>query len=86
MGAFFLLFLFAAGCVPVGQVTLPEDVGRAITRTDFGQLEPGAKSQTSLHFEVKAYDSRSVEEISKLAERLYERVMNDTGLYSFMPP
>ncbi len=72
------------GCVPLAPGTFPEERGE-ISRSGFGDLDPGAKSQTSLHFEVKAYGSDRAKAVSDLAEECYSRIMRDTGLYSFLP-
>ncbi|MBI5244117.1 MAG: hypothetical protein HY922_10650 [Elusimicrobia bacterium] len=78
-----LLALLLCGCVPLEPGSLPERPG--FSRPSFGDLDPGAKTVTSLHFEVRAYGSDRAQAVSDLAERSYERIMRDTGLYSFMP-
>ncbi|MEK7746270.1 MAG: hypothetical protein AAB576_06350, partial [Elusimicrobiota bacterium] len=67
------------GCVPLAPGTFPEERGE-ISRSGFGDLDPGAKSQTSLHFEVKAYGSDRAKVVSDLAEECFARIMRDTGL------
>ncbi|HAH07824.1 MAG TPA: hypothetical protein DCM05_15090 [Elusimicrobia bacterium] len=74
----------ALGCVDLEPGALPQRTG-AITRASFGGLDPGAKIQTSLHFEVRAYGADRAQAVSEMAERSYQRIMQDTGLYSFMP-
>ncbi|MFA6029174.1 MAG: hypothetical protein WC969_04895 [Elusimicrobiota bacterium] len=78
-----LLALGAAACVD-----LPQAGGApagSISRTSFADLDPGAKTQISLHFEVRAYAVDRAAAVSELAERSYEGIMRDTGLMSFMP-
>lgn len=76
----------AVGCValppsPAGPGAAPG----APARLDFPGLDPGAKRLAGLRFEVHAYSSDRASAVSELAERLYERIMTDTGLYSFLP-
>lgn len=78
-----LLALLLSGCVPLEPGSLPERPG--FSRPAFGDLDPGAKTVASLHFEVRAYGSDQARAVSDMAERSYERIMRDTGLYSFMP-
>lgn len=75
--------LAAAGCVAVEEVggptsSLPSDAG-------FPRLDPGAHRQDSLHFRVEAYGADKAQAASEMAEGLYRKIMEDTGLYSFMP-
>jgi len=46
-------------------------------------LDSGHKRHSTRHFEVRAYSEDSAREAGELAERLMERVLKDTGLYSF---
>lgn len=78
-----LCALAAAGCVAVDEVggptaSLPSDAG-------FPRLDPGAHRQDSLHFRTEAYGADKAQAASELAEALYRKIMEDTGLYSFMP-
>ncbi|MFH1724352.1 MAG: hypothetical protein ABII00_07000 [Elusimicrobiota bacterium] len=85
-GSILLLGACLAACVP-----LPPEEGAGaagstgITRRRFGELDPGAKRLSGLHFEVHAYGSDRAQKISDAAEKFYGRTMNDTGLYSFLP-
>jgi hypothetical protein len=79
-----LSLALGAGCVSLPPGSVEEPSGR-ITRASFADLDPGAKTVTSLHFEVRAYASGQGQAFSQLAESCYERIMRDTGLYSFMP-
>lgn len=79
-------FLLLAGCVP-----LPEGEGLSVPRgpaaadAGFALLDPGAQRLVSLHFETHAYGADRAAAASETAESLYRKVMEDTGLYSFMP-
>ncbi|OIO08166.1 MAG: hypothetical protein AUJ52_08775 [Elusimicrobia bacterium CG1_02_63_36] len=85
------LLLGAVASVLVGCVPLPaEDAGNSpppprSSMREFEDLDPGAKELVSLHFSVRAYGSGNADAVSALCENLYSRLMNDTGLYSFLP-
>jgi hypothetical protein len=75
-----------AACVPVDQ--LPPGVvpsaPTGATATAYADLEPGSISVTSTHFTIKGYSQSDVDALKALAENLYNKVGNDTGLYSFL--
>lgn len=79
-----LLASAASGCVALDEVvtpassSLPSDAG-------YGRLDPGSYKLDSLHFRVEAYGADKAAKASETAEALYRKVMEDTGLYSFMP-
>lgn len=80
--------LLASACVPYpGE--LPDDGrGRSypgLVEGVYPGLDPGAQETTSLHFSVKAYGIDTVRGVSDQAEAAYNRIMTDTGLYSFKP-
>jgi hypothetical protein len=68
---------------------LPDDGrGRSypgIVEGVFPGLDAGAQELTSLHFMVKAYGQDTVRDAADIAEAAYNRIMIDTGLYSFKP-
>lgn len=77
-----------AGCVIIPDYDMPRDsTYRPTTLTTgvFRELDPGAKEESGLHFKVKAYGSTRAQQILAEAEAQYQRVMNDSGLYSFSP-
>jgi len=83
------LALALASCIPYPADLLPDD-GRGnsqygIVEGAYPGLDPGAGSQDSLHFKVKAYGSTVVQDTSNLSEQSYSTVMTDTGLTSFLP-
>ncbi|MBI3288156.1 MAG: hypothetical protein HYZ74_01405 [Elusimicrobia bacterium] len=77
-----------AACVPYpGE--LPDDGrGRSypgLVEGVYPGLDPGAQETASLHFSVKAYGVDTVRSVADQAEAAYNRIMTDTGLYSFKP-
>lgn len=84
--------LILAACVPVPEVpssrrpTVIEPPRPLVTTADvFPGLDPGGKELASLHFNVRAYGSQRTAQVAELAETLYNKIMLDTGLYSFKP-
>ncbi|MBI3299018.1 MAG: hypothetical protein HYZ75_12680 [Elusimicrobia bacterium] len=78
------LVLLLAGCVTLPSeynppsAALPSEAG-------FTRLDPGSQKLVSLHFETSAYTADGAKAASETAETLYRKIMEDTGLYSFMP-
>jgi hypothetical protein len=54
------------------------------TAATFPDLDPGATSLTTLHFTFKGYTETEIRPISLMAESLYNKIGNDTGLYAFL--
>lgn len=79
-----LAILLFGGCVPLPE-TAQSPRAAQTDRAPFKLLDPGAYEQTSLHFSVKAYGSAKAQAISARAEDLYQTLMMDTNLFSFMP-
>lgn len=79
--------LFSA-CVPYPVDQLPADDRRheygAIGGV-FPGLDPGGNETQSLRFKARAYGPDNARAAADLAEKAYERIMLDTGLYSFRP-
>lgn len=63
----------------------PSTLDREITQGTFPGLDAGANELQSLHFLAKAYGPDTVRQVSDQAEQAYQRIMTDTGLYSFRP-
>ncbi len=88
-GPVVLLAVAALGaCVPYpGE--LPDDGrGRSFTGIVEGAypgLDAGYNETQALHFSVKAYGVDIVRSVADRAEEAYNRIMTDTGLYSFKP-
>ena len=79
-----MLLLCCAGCVSLPESRDPGSLGLPPPRQGvFQGLAPGAASLTSPHFEVRAYDAARARELSALVESAYNRIIADTGLFSF---
>lgn len=78
------LALLSAGCVALDDAVSPAPAALP-SESGFERLDPGAQRLDSLHFSVWAYSSEKAQAASQTAEDLYRKVMEDTGLYSFMP-
>lgn len=77
--------LCCAGCVPVPDGYLPkEPQGRAL-EAPAQPLDPGHKTEESAHFRLSAYSSDGAARYSALCEQNYGRIMQDLGIYSFVP-
>jgi hypothetical protein len=77
--------LFSA-CIPYPGELPPDDSGRSvITDGPFAPLDAGAYQLDSLHFTLRAYGGEKARAMADTAEQAYNRVMQDTGLYSFKP-
>src|SRR5436190_11091948 len=50
----------------------------------FPDIDPGGTSISSLHFTLKGYSEADIRPVSVMAENLYLKIGNDTGLYSFL--
>ena len=87
MRTLWLLAAALAACVPLPDEIVPPDQRQpsTITQGPFGPLDAGASDQDSLHFKVSAYGPDTARQVSQIAEDAYNRIMVDTGLYSFQP-
>jgi len=74
---------FVSACVPLPPGTVVDET-RPIVNSGFEALGPGAHEEVSLHFSVKAYDAETAKQVSQLCEADYQRIMQDTNLYSFV--
>lgn len=75
----------AAACVPYPGGVPYEPPATTIVAGPFRALDPGANQLESLHFEIRAYGSQTCQSVADTAEANYNRIMVDTGLYSFKP-
>lgn len=74
---------FWSGCVRLDM--LPPTPGvQPTTAQVFADIDPGETSLATLHFTVRGYTDKEIRPISTLAEDLYNKIGNDTGLYSFL--
>ena len=74
-------------CVPVPPEMLPQAPavgGAAQPAVTFGDLDAGGVSMNSLHFTLRGYNETDLRNLSSTAEDLYNKIGNDTGLYSFL--
>jgi hypothetical protein len=79
------LLLFSCACVEVPTDSLPAEEARLPVTSPFKGLDPGYKTVESAHFSLDAYSSSSAALYSSLCEENYTRIMQDLGLYSFVP-
>jgi len=79
----FFLFIFSfISCVDIAVVEKYSTKNVALPYT---KLDEDGFISESAHFKVRAYSYQIAERYSNLAEQLYTTIMNDTGLYSFVP-
>ncbi len=74
-----------SGCVSLPGEERPAAAPSLTGDAGFPRLDPGAQHLDSLHFQTFGYGAEKTQRSSETAERLYGRIMADTGLYSFMP-
>lgn len=80
-----VLAVFLGGCVsvPVEETSQPS---AGAPRPGFIlPLSAGAREVPSLHFTTMAYSPEKAARFSALAEKYYEKIMQETMLYSFVP-
>ncbi|OGS12762.1 MAG: hypothetical protein A2234_00990 [Elusimicrobia bacterium RIFOXYA2_FULL_58_8] len=87
----FRVFGVLALCLCCGAcVAVPEGFdggaaqGRAFEAPALG-LDPGHKTEETAHFRLSAYSSSSSALYAALCEENYTRIMQDLGIYSFVP-
>jgi hypothetical protein len=82
-----LLLLGLCACVDIPPGMLPEDASasKQPVAIPYKDLDPGYKTQESAHFSLKAYTSVAASQYSTMCEDDYTRIMQDLGLYSFVP-
>ena len=86
---FFILAacLGCGACVPLPEGSQSEAPQGQAVQIPFKELDPGYKTEETMHFSVKAYSSSSASAASyaALCEQNYSRIMQDLGIYSFVP-
>ena len=80
-----LLLLFCCACVDIPKEGVPATVTTLPIESPYQGLDPGYKTEETAHFSVKAYSSASAALYAGLCEENYTRIMQDLGLYSFVP-
>ncbi len=81
-----VLLLCCCSCVDVqtnGELAPEASVLPVVS--PFKGLDPGYKSQETAHFAVDAYTPAATALYASLCEENYSRIMQDLGLYSFVP-
>ncbi len=80
------VILLFSGCVSLNNEALQNNLAQSkAIEPPYTGLGPGAKSNETIHFLVKAYSTEAAEKYSLLCERHYLRIMADMGMYSFVP-
>ncbi len=79
------LLLLCCACVEVPVGSEPPAEARQPLDSPFKGLDPGHKTVESAHFSLQAYSSSGAALYSSLCEENYSRIMQDLGLYSFVP-
>lgn len=81
-----VLLLFCCACVDVPTGGEPSSsAAQQPVASPFKGLDPGYKNEESAHFALSAYSSSGAALYSSLCEENYSRIMQDLGLYSFVP-
>jgi len=80
-----LLLLPLAACVDVPMGDSPAAPLSQPVEAPYRDQDPGYKTEETAHFVVKAYASPTAAYYSGLCEENYTRIMQDLGLYSFVP-
>jgi hypothetical protein len=77
-------FLWLGACVSLDQLppgTVP-GAGGGTKGQSYPDLDASASTVTGIHFIVRSYSDQDARSIMADAENLYNKIMNDTGLYS----
>ena len=80
-----LLLLSCCACVDIPTGAVPAAPVAQPVESPYQGLDPGYKTEETAHFAVKAYTSSSATLYSGICEENYTRIMQDLGLYSFVP-
>ncbi len=80
------LLLLCGACVEVPTAVAPgAESARQPVESPYKGLDPGYKTEETAHFSLSAYSSSGASLYSALCEENYTRIMQDLGLYSFVP-
>jgi len=74
-----------AACVDLPPSQMPQSSASQAVDSPFKGLDPGYKTQETAHFKVDAYGPDGAARYASLCETDYTRIMQDLGLYSFVP-
>lgn len=81
-----LLLCSLCACVDLPSGAVPgADNTVAPVQSPFKGLDPGYKTEETAHFKVEAYTSEEASLYAQECEQDYTRIMQDLGLYSFVP-
>lgn len=80
-----VLLLLACACVELPPGAAPGAALPQPVEAPARPLDPGAKTVESAHFSVQAYGSEAAAAHAAALETNYTRIMQDLGLYSFVP-
>jgi len=81
-----LLFLLpCCACVDVPTGAAPAAETALPVESPYKALDPGFKTVETAHFSVQAYGSEPSARYASACETNYTRIMQDLGLYSFVP-
>ncbi len=79
------LLACCCACVEVPTDGSPAAALSQPVESPYQGLDPGYKTEETVHFALKAYSSASASHYAGLCEENYTRIMQDLGLYSFVP-
>ena len=80
------LLLLCCACVEVPPGGGADaEASRLPVESPYKGLDPGYKTEETAHFSLAAYSSSGASLYSSLCEENYTRIMQDLGLYSFVP-
>src|SRR4051794_8861185 len=80
-------FAAAVACVPIDQLpagSVPGAGTSGAVAQPFADLDAGAQASPGLHFTVKGYTDNEIRPVMSMAENVYNKVLNDSGLYAAM--
>ncbi|MHB0996999.1 MAG: peptidase MA family metallohydrolase [Elusimicrobiales bacterium] len=80
-----VLLLCCCACVELPPGAAPGAAVPQPVEAPAGGLDPGAKTVETAHFKVQAYGSEAAAAHAAALENNYTRIMQDLGLYSFVP-
>ncbi|MCX5790993.1 MAG: hypothetical protein NTY45_02070 [Elusimicrobia bacterium] len=78
--------LCCGGCVPAPEgYGSPAAASSAALDAPVRGLDPGYKTEETAHFRLNAYTTASAAQYAAMCEENYGRIMQDLGIYSFVP-
>lgn len=80
-----VLLLCLSACVELPPAGVTQQPLRKALESPYDGLDPGYKELETAHFKVTAYTTAAAALYAGLCEENYSRIMQDLGLYSFVP-